>query len=347
MKSQIRKLGKIITHVRKKIQEIRQNEINVAFIGCGNHATTNLYPALKYASMNLSSVCALHIAKAEQQAFLFGAESAYDDYHEMLDTEAVDALIVCANAKIHYEAACEALKRGIPVFAEKPPADNVSQCARLVALSKEKNMPIMVGFNKRFAPAYMEAKKIISRASFGALNSINIRAYFGFVKSEISLLTEIGIHYIDLLCYFGSEIRNLKIRKKRIKDKVTIVLTCELSTGALGVIQLSNSYSWAKPGERIELLGEENLVIIKEGREIINHKPTSVGPGVIPCESEKTTVWSPNYSVPGKENHMIYLNGYVGELRHFSQVVGNKTKCLSTIDDGYSALKVIEDIGKE
>jgi len=346
MRAELRKVWKIVDRVKKKYQEKMEKEIRVAFVGCGKHATENIYPALKYASMNLIAVCAKHLENAERQALQFGAEAAYDDYEEMLDKEEIDALIVCVNPRLHYEISMVALKKNLPVFVEKPPAPGSEEAKEMLELSREVDKFLMVGFNKRFGPGYKEAKILIEKERIGRLSSIFIRAYVGATSGEETLLLDIGIHYIDLLRYFGGEIKDFHVRKKVYRGRTTIVISCEFENTAVGILQLSDGYSWSKPGEYIEILGEENLVILENAHRLIHHKPTIASPGEIPSDGEKSTIWIPNYSIPVKENHLIFLNGYVYELKHFRDIVTGRKGGISSIEDGYKALELIENISK-
>jgi myo-inositol 2-dehydrogenase/D-chiro-inositol 1-dehydrogenase len=344
MRTDIRKIYKIIDRAKKVFQEKVRESVRAAFVGCGKHATENLYPALKYAPINLVSVCAQHLQNAQRCALSFGAEYAYDDYREMLDNDKIDCLIVCVNPKMHYEISKEALNRGIPVFVEKPPASNSIEAKELMDLSNSVNKFLMVGFNKRFGAIYREARRIIETHAFGKLNSIFMSVNVGETDNKENFFQEVGIHYIDLLRYFGGEVKISQVNKKIEKNKAIFIISFEFKDGALGSLQLSNLYSWSKPSEYIEILGEENLLILDNAQKIIHHKPTIASPGEIPKESEKSTVWFPNYSIPTKENHLIFLNGYVYELRHFTNVVRNKGKWDSSIEDGHKALSIIDII---
>ncbi len=344
MKAKVRYIRKIIDRLNRKREEWMKREIRVAFIGCGKHANENLYPSLEYANMHLVAVCARHLENAKRQALLFGAQGAYDDYHLMLEKEQIDGLLVCVNEEMHYQAAREALSRGIPVFVEKPPCASLKEAKELCDLSRQKDLYLMVGFNKRFGPVYQEAKNIIKKGGVGSLNSVSIRAFVGETLNEKRLLLDVGIHYADLLRFFGGEVRNIQVKKKIRGNKATIVMSCELEGGALGTLQLSNNFSWAKPGEYIEILGEESMLILDNSHEIIHHKATISLPGEVNIDGEKSTVWTPNYSVPSKENHLIFLNGYVPELRNFADSLNKGYDGLSNIQDGAQALGIIEGI---
>jgi predicted dehydrogenase len=125
-----------------------------------------------------------------------------------------------------------------------------------------------------------------------------INVHVGPVGSIKNLLTEVGIHYYDLNNLFGGG-KNI------------------------GISQLG---SWDNPSERIEIVKDEDRVIIDNVHTLTHYH-----------NNNKTTLWQPNYTVPDIENHLLYLNGYIGELRAFA-----KGECTPNIHDAYLALKQIE-----
>jgi len=48
-----------------------------AFVGCGGHAFRNVYPALRYAPVDLVAVCDYDLERAKVYAREFGAAHAY------------------------------------------------------------------------------------------------------------------------------------------------------------------------------------------------------------------------------------------------------------------------------
>lgn len=249
----------------------------MAFIGQGRHATTNLYPSLAYAGIDLVATCANH-------------DADYTDWKQMVQETNPDALICCVNADMHYEVALECK---IPLFIEKPPAPTSALAEPLCG-----NEFIMVGFNKRFAPVFQEAKRLIPKPI-----SMTISVHVGKCKDKKELLTEVGIHYVDLFRWFGVN----------------------------GPLTISDELSWERATEHIEVLGDGQLVVIDNG-VITYHK------------ADKSTILTPNRVVPCKENHLIFTNGYVGELTHFADCVRSKKPMSPNMYDGYEALRRVEEM---
>ena len=77
-------------HVRYAFEYDRR--VRVGFVGAGGHAFRNVYPAFRYAPVELVAVCDLDLARAQAYARQFGAQTAYADHREMLAGEELDAV---------------------------------------------------------------------------------------------------------------------------------------------------------------------------------------------------------------------------------------------------------------
>jgi predicted dehydrogenase len=69
----------------------------------------------------------------------------------------------------HSRAALEALRRRLPVFAEKPLARTVAEARALLDAAGAADVPVMVNFSKRNAPAVMHARRIVSEGRIGRI----------------------------------------------------------------------------------------------------------------------------------------------------------------------------------
>ncbi len=69
-----------------------------------------------------------------------------------------DAVFVHTSTATHYQVVSELLNAGVHVCVDKPLAENVQDAERLIDLAARKNLTLMVGFNRRFAPLYQQLK---------------------------------------------------------------------------------------------------------------------------------------------------------------------------------------------
>ncbi|MBB5712465.1 Gfo/Idh/MocA family protein [Sphingomonas xinjiangensis] len=66
-----------------------------------------------------------------------------------------DAAFVHAATLAHGELVKLLIERGVPTFVDKPLADNLGEVEALVALATQRATPLVVGFNRRYAPDYV------------------------------------------------------------------------------------------------------------------------------------------------------------------------------------------------
>ena len=96
--------------------------IKIGWIGCGRHATWMLMPQLARSGFEITAVCDRDDEAARNAALQFGAKSVYSDYDDMITNADIDAVGMAVGPEIHFRATLAAIKCGIPVFLEKPPA---------------------------------------------------------------------------------------------------------------------------------------------------------------------------------------------------------------------------------
>tara|TARA_R110001583_G_scaffold7720_10_gene37980 strand:- start:4375 stop:5280 length:906 start_codon:yes stop_codon:yes gene_type:complete len=81
----------------------------------------------------------------------------YQDYR-MLKKEDIDAVMIHSSTASHPMIAAYFLQQGIATFVDKPLADNAFDCEKLYDLAEKHNVPLYMGFNRRFIPLYQQHK---------------------------------------------------------------------------------------------------------------------------------------------------------------------------------------------
>ncbi len=94
----------------------------MGIIGAGIFAEANHYPALSHHALRdvveRVAICDLDRGRAEAMAGRYGWGAAYTDAAEMLASESLDGVIVCAGGPAHPDLACQVLDAGLPVLLE-------------------------------------------------------------------------------------------------------------------------------------------------------------------------------------------------------------------------------------
>ena len=341
-------MNRLLSAIRYQPSAI-SHPLRVGFVGCGRHATTNLYPALRHAPAELVAVCARHRDHAERTARQFGARHAYEGWRAMLDSGGLDAVLVCGDPALHAEVAAEALRRGLAVWVEKPPAPTAAEAETLAQVAREAGRPLAVGFQKRFAPAYVAAARRARR--WGDLAHVGITFAVGPARPD-EFRRDIAIHALDLARLFGGEVARLTFERHEDGNGVTWAVALRFASGAVGTLTLSNQRGWGQPNERVELtargrrspLGGGWLVVDNLTRLTI-YPRDDTHPGFVPGDRALPRVWEPNLTVPTAEMGSLFLQGYVGELRAFAEAALDGRAVSPDIADGMAALRLVEALG--
>ena len=129
-------------------------QVGIGLIGAGLYARGTLLPALaKVPHVHRAGVATRSGASGRHVAERFGFGYATSDHTELLGDPDIDAIYVLTRHGSHARFVAEALRAGKAVFVEKPLALNEEQLSDVVAAWGEGAGFLMVGFNRRFAPA--------------------------------------------------------------------------------------------------------------------------------------------------------------------------------------------------
>lgn len=184
--------------------------MNIAIIGAGLIGRKRADALPK--GVKLTTVCDIDSKRAEDFARDYKCE--YEtDWIKLVKDPRIDALIISTINKFLSPIAREAILQGKHVLIEKPGARNVTELNKITKAFRGKTV-IMFGYNHRFHPSIIMAKKIIDSKKYGEV--LFIRAKYGhggrigyekewrFDKdlSGGGELLDQGTHLIDLVNYF-------------------------------------------------------------------------------------------------------------------------------------------------
>ncbi|HEY3110546.1 MAG TPA: Gfo/Idh/MocA family oxidoreductase [Chloroflexota bacterium] len=155
--------------------------LKVGLIGAGYMMQNVHLPSLRaigdaepVAIADLDAELAATVARA------FGIPRVYGRAEELVAGEAeLDAVVVVTN-KLHHAAAClPALERGLPVLIEKPLEASLEAARRMVATAERTGATLMVGYMKRYDPAFRELERRLADGALGELRYARIHDFGG------------------------------------------------------------------------------------------------------------------------------------------------------------------------
>lgn len=103
----------------------------------------------------------------------------YKGLSDCLKAEKLDAVVIAVHTSLHYTLTKVALEAGVNVFLEKPICLDLSEGRKLISLSKEQNLILMIGQVVRFMPAYLTLKNWIENGTYGKLKFLSLSRFSG------------------------------------------------------------------------------------------------------------------------------------------------------------------------
>ena len=110
----------------------------------------------------LVAVCDPVETARNNAADTFNVSNRYESIDELLDSETLDAIFVATPAHLNGEAALPCFERGVHTLLEKPPGMSVSETVALRTAAEQTGAKGMVGWNRRFHPIIVEAKRQVT-----------------------------------------------------------------------------------------------------------------------------------------------------------------------------------------
>ena len=227
--------------------------IKLGLIGAGNIAKEHLSVIHHLDNISVTGITSRTNSKANQLAKQFKIDNVYNDYNELINKSELDALMITVSADQIYQLVKDLIPYKIPLFIEKPPGLVPDQTKVLVELANKYHVSNMVGYNRRYYSIFHRGLEIIKK--HGQLLGVTIEGHERFWKignidrPKIILDNWIyanGTHTIDLLRFFGGEIKYINTFTTKLKERNgdQFVASLEFNSGSLGTY----TSHWFSPG---------------------------------------------------------------------------------------------------
>ncbi|PRX43468.1 myo-inositol 2-dehydrogenase/D-chiro-inositol 1-dehydrogenase [Prauserella shujinwangii] len=253
-----------------------------------------------------------------------------------------DGLVVCAATDAHPELIIRAVTEGIPVFCEKPVAADVAGTLRVIERTRSSDVPVQIGFQRRFDAGHVAAREAVSAGRLGRLHTVRSTTLdpapptAEYVRHSGGLFRDCSVHDFDAIRWVtGREVAEVYalgtnngatfFAEAGDVDTGAAVLT--LDDGTLALVSATR-YNGAGYDVRMELFGSAGSLAAGLDRRT---PLTSAEPGV-PAQA------GPPYP------HFLdrFREAYVRELTTFTEVVAGRLPSPCTPADALEAFSVAE-----
>lgn len=248
--------------------------INIALIGLGrmgkihfNHLQ-NFIPGVSIAAVS-DALYPEENFRNEFGSFLFSSNP-----EDVLGNPDIDAVVICTPTSSHATLVDKSIDAGKHIFCEKPLDLSLDVTKKLLQKAADANIKLMLGFNRRFDPEFLQAKRSTMAGRIGNLQIIKITNRdpgippIEFIKTSGGMFMDFSIHDFDMARY----IMNKKIVEVFAKGLVfideavgkagdidTALITLTFEDGTYAVIDNSRKAVYGYD-QRIEIFGDKGMI---------------------------------------------------------------------------------------
>src|SRR5205809_4459045 len=231
---------------RRGVEVTDAKRIRVGIIGANpdrGWAAQAHMPALKSLShdFEITALSTSRRESADAAGKRFGVRLAFDNHHDLVNSDAVDVVAVTVKVPYHLELATAALDAGRDVYCEWPLGNGLKEAETLAALAKKKGVLAVAGLQARSAPSVAYVRDLITQGYVGEVLSTTwigsgmgwgptaepFNAYLNDRKNGATMLSIALGHTADALCYCLGEVRQLSATTAMRRETFTIAGTGE------------------------------------------------------------------------------------------------------------------------
>ncbi|WP_406047707.1 Gfo/Idh/MocA family oxidoreductase [Kribbella sp. NBC_00889] len=309
--------------------------VGVGRIGAFHAATLRGLPAVDQVV-----VADADAGRAEVVAKDLGVEFAADV--PALLASGLDGFVIAAATSAHAELIAAGVAAGIPTFCEKPVALDLAETERVVELVEASDVPVHIGFQRRFDAGYQAARAKVESGELGFIHHIRANTNDAFpphreyIPQSGGFFRDCTVHDFDVIRYVtGREVVSVYATGANRGeaffgeygdvDAAAALLTLDDSTF---VAVSGTRYNGAGHDVRMELLGSLGSVAV----------------GL----DEHTALRSaePGVTFPDGKPHLTFMDrfqpAYVAELTAFTEVAGGTREVPCTVRDALAAFRIAD-----
>ena len=279
-----------MTATESNAENSSKNRISVGIIGTSWWADAMYLPALtNHPQAEIRAICGRRPEPAHALAQRWQIPHVYTDYHKMIESGMIDAVLVLSGNDSHYPATMTALDAGLHVLCEKPLALTYEQAAEMAQVADAKGVKHMVPFTYCYMPTARYIMSLLDEGYLGRPYHLNMRYYTGYgrtsdyrwrfdmSKAGAGAIGDIGSHFLYLATRFFGKIEGIHCQCGRMMERPATgpdgnsyeqaedmaIMTLTFANGAQGVLHITTlAYEDTPFGQthHVELHGSEGTL---------------------------------------------------------------------------------------
>ena len=254
----------------------------------------------------------------------------------------IDGFVITTATPGHAPLLRKGVAAGIPTFCEKPVAATLAETLELTRLAESTDVPVHVGFQRRFDVGYRRAREAVRSGELGPVHAIRATTHdqapphASYIPTSGGIFRDCSVHDFDIVRFVtGREVVSVYATGENkgasffgeAGDVDTSVAILTLDDGTL-VTATATRYSGGGHDVRMEVMGQDGTIAVGLDDSLAMH---SAEPGV---------------TFPPGPQHWSFMErfkpAYVAELTAFFDVAAGRTPSPCTVRDALEAFRVAE-----
>ncbi|KZE33639.1 inositol 2-dehydrogenase [Chelatococcus daeguensis] len=313
--------------------------LNIGLLGAGRIGITHARAVIALPDVRIAAVFDPVDAAADAAQALTGARRA--SVEEIMADKDIAAVIVATPTDLHATQVEEAARAGKAIFCEKPIDLSSARAEACLAVVREHNARLMLGFNRRFDPSFARLKAEVEAGAVGKVELVQITSRdpapppVDYIKRSGGLFRDMMIHDFDMARFLlGEEVTEVFATGAALVDPAigaagdvdTATATLKTASGRIAVITNSRRASYGYD-QRLEVHGEKGM--IQAGNETATTLTRANASGFT--------------SDPLLDFFMQrYAEAYRLELAAFCRLAAGEDIAVPTGEDGLAALRLAD-----
>ncbi|MBC8766865.1 Gfo/Idh/MocA family oxidoreductase [Arenibacter sp. BSSL-BM3] len=294
------------------------NKLKTLVVGCGNMGISHARAYHQLPEFEIVGLVSRKPQSREKLSQELGGLPTYDNFDNALRESKPDVVSINTYPDTHADYVRKSLNAGAHVFVEKPLALTVEEAEDLVALAKEKNRKMVVGYILRVHPSWTKfveiartlGKPLVMRMNLNQQSSGDKWYTHKQLMNSMSPIVDCGVHYVDIMCLMT---QSTPISVSAIGVNLTEEIDAKMyNYGQLQVRFKDGSVGWYEAGWGPMM--SETAVFIKDvigpkGAVSIADKPNDDSQDIE--GHTKTGSLKIHYSQLDKEGHFIKKDDHI------------------------------------
>jgi predicted dehydrogenase len=245
----------------------------------------------------ITAIADINSERMENAQQFFGSPlEMFTDYKDMLNSPAIDAVIIVTPDFSHKEISLPSIKSNKHVLVDKPLEISTANALAIYDAAQESDKIVQIGFNLRFDPTLQKVKELIVDGAIGEIRMLDIREFYQggatffqrwnrFKKYSGGMFITKGSHDFDVLNWLAQALpRNVmasgglsEFKPETLKRRVADVNTgdscpeCEAKSVCPGFIDFTKNEFYEIYGESKAIDGNRPYTICKYKSEKDTH----------------------------------------------------------------------------